>query len=390
MMHRDSPDRSVRAVALCNAAMIPMAFAANLIPVCLTSLSVELGGGPGLTKEQLGRIGATTFAGVVSGVLITGPLADRLGAKLFVVAGNLLLSAGLLLLSQSPSYPILLLAALVMGLGAGVLDMILSPIVCALRPDLRTSSMNWLHAFYCIGAVLTVLFASLAMKMNASWRVVACCLAVLPLALAAGFAGMRLPALVREGVSRTRLRDLVRMPHFLVALAAIMLAGATEMGIAQWMPAYGEYVFRYSKWQSDLALLGFSAAMAVGRLGAGAAGSRFPAARAMTVCCWATAALYLAACVAPWREVGLAACILAGLTVSCLWPSLLGLTGDRFPAGGASMFALMTAVGNAGGALMPWVVGVVADAASLRWGLAVAGVCPVLLVAALTRLRTAK
>jgi fucose permease len=387
-MQSDLPDRSSRAVALCNAGMIALAFAGNLIPVCLTSLSAELGGAAGLTKEQLGRIGATTFVGLVAGMLASGPLADRFGAKLFVVAGNLLLAAGLAMLGRAGSYSALLASALVVGIGAGVLDMILSPVVCALRPHRRTAAMNWLHSFYCIGAVFTILVASLAMKRGVSWRSVAVGLAVLPLALAAGFSMLRLPALIREGVSRTRLRDLIRMPHFLVALVAMLLAGASELGIAQWMPAYGEYVYGFSKWQSSLALLGFSVAMAVGRLGAGAAGTRFPTSRAMTVCCWATAALYLVASAAPWREAGLAACVLAGLTVSCLWPSLLGLTGDRFPAGGASMFAWLAAMGNAGGALMPWGVGIVADATSLRWGLAAAGICPLLLVAALARLRS--
>ena len=34
------------------------------------------------------------------------------------------------------------------------------------------------------------------------------------------------------------------------------------------------------------------------------------------------------------------------------------------------MFAALAALGNAGGILMPWVVGWVGDLSSLRWGLA--------------------
>ena len=34
-------------------------------------------------------------------------------------------------------------AVFVLGLGAGILDMMLSPIVCALQPDHRTAAMNW-------------------------------------------------------------------------------------------------------------------------------------------------------------------------------------------------------------------------------------------------------
>src|SRR6201999_981385 len=98
--------------------------------------------GHGLTQEQLGRIGSFTFIGLTAGILITGPLADRFGAKVFALLGNLLLIAGLVLSSWSPAFEVLLCANVLLGLGAGVLDMVLSPIVSALNPETRTSSMN--------------------------------------------------------------------------------------------------------------------------------------------------------------------------------------------------------------------------------------------------------
>jgi hypothetical protein len=43
------------------------------------------------------------------------------------------------------------------------------------------------------------------------------------------------------------------------------------------------------------------------------------------------------------------ACILVGLTGSCLWPTTLAVAADRYPHGGATMFALLGALGNFGG-----------------------------------------
>ena len=65
------------AFALCYAAMVCLAIAVNLMPIFLTTVRVELGGRAGLSGEQLGRISAVTFAGLVGGILFTGPLADR-------------------------------------------------------------------------------------------------------------------------------------------------------------------------------------------------------------------------------------------------------------------------------------------------------------------------
>jgi len=70
--------------ALCYAAMVCLAIAVNLLPIFLTTIRVDLDGA-GLTGEQLGRISAITFAGLVWGILFTGPLADRWGGKLFSV-----------------------------------------------------------------------------------------------------------------------------------------------------------------------------------------------------------------------------------------------------------------------------------------------------------------
>ena len=58
-------------------AMMCLSIGLNLLPVFLTALSATYGGAAGLTQEQLGRLGASTFAGLVVGILAMGPLADR-------------------------------------------------------------------------------------------------------------------------------------------------------------------------------------------------------------------------------------------------------------------------------------------------------------------------
>lgn len=94
------------AYVVCFAAMVCLAIAVNLMPIFLTTLRVERGGRGGLSGEQLGRIGGVTFAGLVGGILFTGPLADRRGGKLFSVLGTLLIGIGLGLLTMSPSYSV--------------------------------------------------------------------------------------------------------------------------------------------------------------------------------------------------------------------------------------------------------------------------------------------
>jgi fucose permease len=280
-----------------------------------------------------------------------------------------------------------LAAVFVMGFGAGTLDMVLSPIVCALRPERRAVAMNWLHSFYCVGAVLAILAGALALRLGLGWRSMSLWLGAMPLVVGAGFCVAKIPPLVADGQQRTRLRHLCRERYFLIALVAIFLGGATELGMAQWLPAYAETSLGYSRWTGGMALLGFSLAMAVGRMLGGWTGGRIAPITLMIGCCWASVVLFVMGCFFPVAAVALSACIAAGLTGSILWPSMLGVAADRFPHGGASMFALLAAMGNFGGIFMPWVVGVTADLTAMRWGLATATLCPLLMALLLQRMR---
>jgi fucose permease len=374
---------------VCNLAMMVLAIAVNLLPVFLTAIAVELGKGTPLSAEQLGRVGAVTFTGLVGGILVTGPLADRWGAGIFAVGGNILIALGLLALRWTTDYPMLLGAAFVGGVGAGILDMILSPIVSSLiRGESQTAALNVLHSFYCIGAIMTILAGALALRFNLSWRNLALVLFPMPIVVGIALSLLPMPALIEAGRTRIRTRALVRQRFFLLTMMTIFLGGATELGMAYWLPAYAEKSLGYAPWTAALAFLGFSVAMTVGRLGIMLLPKTVGAIPLLLACCFASAVLFPIASFAPNPGLAVAACILVGLTGSCLWPTTLAVAADRYPDGGATMFALLGALGNFGGIFMPWLVGVVADHWGLRWGLATATFCPLLMLFTLQGLRT--
>ncbi|MBZ0186105.1 MAG: MFS transporter, partial [Candidatus Obscuribacterales bacterium] len=324
----------------------------------------------------------------VSGILITGPLADRFGAKVFALLGNVLLVAGLLVTAWSPVFGVLLCANYLLGLGAGTLDMVLSPVVSALNPETRTSSMNWLHSFYCVGATLTVVAGTAALQYGISWRMASLLLIGLPIILIFALGVMKFPAMTDESGERTPFMTLLRNLWFVGALAAIFLGGATELGMAQWLPAYAELTLKYPQWVGGASLFGFSVAMAIGRMGIGALSARVDSYTIMAWGCGLSVVLFLTGSFSPVFPVALVACVLAGLTGSCLWPTMLAITADRFPNGGATMFGALAAFGNAGGIFMPWLVGFIADFSDLHWGLAVSALAPFLMLPIVLTLST--
>ena len=390
------PGRLAYALGVNYASMVSAAIALNLIPVFLTTLSVDLGGPDGLTSEQLGRIGSVNFMGVLAGILLAAPLAGRLGAKPMAVAANLLIGAALVVLASAPGYPALLAAVFLMGCGAGVFDVVLNPIVCALEPARRGSVINWLHSFYSAGAVGAVGIAALALRWEIGWRALSLWIAAVPVLVGLAFLGMKAPPLVAEGHRRVPLSHLCRQPYFLAAAALMLLVGGTELAVVFWLPAYAETALGFSKWTGGMALMVFCIAMAAGRAGAGVLGRRVSALRLVRISAAAVLVLLAVGCFVPWPAAALAAFMAAGLAVSCLWPSTLAMAADRFPGGGASMFGLLSALGNIGCLVMPWVVGAtaalaearggLAGPAALHWGMTVVVVCPLLMMVLAARM----
>jgi fucose permease len=368
-----------RVLILCNLSMMTMAIATNVPPVYFTTFSHTFGGEAGLTAEQLGRIGAFVFGGYVIGLLVSLPLGDRFGAKPFVLIGNALAAIGLGLIAAAINYPILLAAVLLLGIGAGIIELITSPIVSVLEPTRRTNALNMLHAFYSLGSVLTILLASLMIYFGVSWRLVVLGMAALPVFTFFGFIGAVLPPLIHED-HRTPLRKLIRIPFFLIALVTITLCGASELGMVQWLPAYAEQGLGFSRWFGGLSLMFFSAGMFIGRWSIGSVGHRFSPFVIEAVGAVCAILLILAGAFVPYPAAALAACIGVGLAVSCLWPTMLAIVAGEFPTGGASMFGFLAACGNSGGIVVSWLIGVVADRSSLRIGITFAAIAPFLLL----------
>jgi fucose permease len=322
---------------LCYAAMCVLAIGMNLPPVFLTTIRQHYAlKGTLLNDEDLGRLAACPFIGLVIACVFTGPLADKYGAKVFCLAGNLCAFCGLTLCALAPSVLALSTALVVLGLGSGMLDMVLSPVIGALNADNRSGSMNYLHSMYCTGAVLT----TLVVQFGLGWQASCLLLSAPPIIVCILFSLQSFPSITEVGVAHVSMRDLIRRPWFLVALAAIFLGGSAEMGLAQWLPTYCEQTLGYPHWLSGFALTLFNIAMAVGRIGIGYIGKRVCSYNVLAASCCVSFVLFILASFLP-QHMALAAAVLVGMTGSPMWPTVMAVTADQFPGGGATMCVLL-------------------------------------------------
>lgn len=391
-------------VRACRLGMFVQALVINLAPLLFVALREQFG----LHWEQVGRLVLINFLTQIAVDLAGGWIVARFGLRGPCMAAQGFAAAGLLVFALAPSvggYAMLVAGTVVFSAGCGLHEVLLSPILNAVPSQRKAGDMALLHAFYPIGKLTVILGTAAALWLGGAriWPWVAVAWAVVPLYGVWDFARVRLPELPGDG-ERQRVRDLRRSPSFLFVLAAMLLAGASEVALAQWTSAFAQRGLGCSQPVGDLLGFGcFAVGMIIGRLWYGLHGSGRGLGRLLLGGAAASALVYLTAALSPWPALALAACALGGLAVSMLWPWTVSLAAAAWPLAGASLFALLAAAGDTGAAFSPWLVSIVADLAALappalpgggsaeslglRAGLLVGAAAPLLLAAVAWRLR---
>jgi MFS family permease len=91
---------------------------ASFLDQSLAIIAPLLTAGAGLAPERVGNLSSLQFAGVVLFLLFGGPLLARLGPVRMLQTGALMAMAGLLV-AATGWWPVLVVAALMMGIGYG-------------------------------------------------------------------------------------------------------------------------------------------------------------------------------------------------------------------------------------------------------------------------------
>lgn len=105
----------------------------------------------------------------VGGVsFVAGKVIRKFGTPLVTLVSTLLTVLGLFIMSASPNIVVMMLGAVVLGYGAGVIDTALNNFVSL---HYKAQHMNWLHAFWGVGVTTSPLILSLFLSgETGSWR----------------------------------------------------------------------------------------------------------------------------------------------------------------------------------------------------------------------------
>ena len=343
----------------------------------------------GISMDKIALLVTINFGFQLVIDLLSAKFIDRIGYRNAIVAAHIFVALGLVGLGILPDlfadpYHGLLLAILLYGIGGGLIEVLISPIVEACPTEQKSASMSLLHSFYCWGHVFVVLVSTAFFVLCdiENWKLLAYCWAALPLLNALYFTRVPISKLVEEheGMSITKL---LRTKMFWIFALLMVCAGASEQAMSQWASAFAEAGLKVSKTIGDLAgPCLFAILMGISRILHSKLSHRLSLKTTMLLSGGLCVTSYLLAVFSPYPVLSLIGCGLCGFSVGIMWPGTFSLSSEACPTGGTAMFALLALFGDLGCASGPGLVGVVSGAMgdNLKLGLLVAIAFPLLLI----------
>ncbi len=374
----------------CYLGYITQALIVNLPPILFVVFQDKFG----LSKTMLGSLVAVIFITQLIVDALSIKFIDKIGHRATAVLAHVFAAVGMIALAVLPGlmpqpYVGLIIASLLFAIGGGLIEVLVSPIVDSLPGDAKASSMSLLHSFYSWGQVLVVLLSTIALFLVGQdlWFVLPLLWTILPLVTLFKFTRVPLMPPVEED-RRMPLKKLMTSKIFLIALLLMVCSGATEQSMGQWISFFSEKELGISKTLGDLlGLCLFAVMMGIVRTLYGMKGQKINIQKTLTICSALCILSFAITALAPIPALSLIGCSLCGLTVSLLWPGMLSLTAEGYPAGGTAMFAIMALGGDMGCSVGPWLTGFVADNSTLNIGLLTGMIFPAIMVIGLLVLR---
>jgi MFS family permease len=338
----------------------------------LVAVSLKrIGGDLGLGFGERGMLAPARSLALAACTLASGYLADRVGKRLFLVAGLCVGALALAWIGLSSGFAGLVVGMALLGVGFGPVESLTSPLMADLHPRRVGTYMNVLHGFYPLGVAATSFLAGLALDRGVPWRRPFLLAAVPIVLLAALFAGGGYPAsAAQEGRRPVALRHILGSGVFWLLLSAMVLTAGCEGSLVFWTPNFIQADYGTAALTGGTALAAFSLTMAGGRFGFGAALRFAPLSVLLPALAFAGTGLTLGLVLVDDLHVSMILLGAAGLCLACFWPSILTVATERVAAGSATLLALLATGGIFGFGALPQAIGLVAEKWSLRGALA--------------------
>jgi len=292
------------------------------------------------------------FASFALTIAIGSPLLDVIGMGLLLPMAGVLFLIGTLLfifagsLASGPAiYNVLYVAAVVTGIGWGLVETVINPLTATLYPEEKTTRLNHLHAWWPAGLIIGGLLGVVMSHVGLDWKAKLVCSMIPMVAVIVMCIGVKFPPTERvaAGVSAGEMFRELAQPMFLVLFGSMFLTAASELAPGQWVDLA---LSRTVHMPGILLLVYVSGIMFVARHFTGPLVRRLSSIGLLWISCLLASLGLVALSFANSPVTGVLAATVWGCGVCFMWPTMLANASERFPRGGALLMGLMGTAGT--------------------------------------------
>ena len=312
-----------------------------------------------LTAQQMGLIWSPAFWAFTIAIFVSGALVDVVGMRLLHIlsAVGYLIGVVLVLVAPYPTGPVasifdttgttmLYVGFFTMGLSQGFVEGVINPLVATIHSDEKTKKLNMLHAWWPGGMIIGGLLTYALGTMGAAWQI-KLSLILVPAAIYLFMAFAESYPNTERVTSNISTSDMWReaaRPMFLLLFACMWLTAAVELGPDQWFPSV---MSSLTGTQGILFLVYTAGVMFVLRTYFAGIAHRSPIGTLVVCSVLVAVGLYWLGSLQPGVSpvIAFAAATLFGIGKTYFWPTMLGITAERFPRGGALLISVMGGAG---------------------------------------------
>ncbi len=337
----------------------------NFAPLLFITFRNEFG----LSLAQLSVLIATNFATELIIDFLGTKYVSKIGYRRSVIIAQALSVIGLCMIPTMPrlmanKFFALEIAMIFCGLGGGLIEVLISPIVEACPTKRKSAIMSMLHSFYCWGQMGVVLLSTIYFRTVGieHWEYLSLIWAIIPAIDLFLFCFVPINTLVDESEEST-FGELIKQKLFWVFLIMMLCAGATELSMSQWASAFAEPGLGVEKWMGDL--LGpclFAVCMGSARVFYATHSDKIGLKKGILISSGICIISYLVAIFSPIPIISLIGCAMCGVGSGMLWPGTYSIATSRMPKGGVPMFGLLALAGDMGCLSGPYLTGMMSTA----------------------------
>lgn len=336
----------------------------------LSPLITQIGAAFGLGLGGSGFLFTAYYISNIFFCLVTGRIIAVIGKRTAMKAGLIFYALVTFAFAHTHSFAIACVFISCMGALATFIEAVGMDLVDDMSPVDAASNLTMTHGIAGIGMIGGVVYSGLMLNAGYDWRTIYTMMSVVVGAVAVVFCIVRFPKMHQSAAG-----GLAELKHWFTRrelyptyLALFLYVGA-EGAVTGWMATFMTTTLGYSSLLASLGTAAIWTVVTVGRIVcAGLVGTRYTVRALVSFLCTVCVIGVLLTAGVTMPILFWVALLLVGAGLSALWPLIASTALDAGNNGGTVM-SLILFFGYFGAAVIPYLIGLIGDAAGLRMAL---------------------